>query len=45
MNKKERVIAYFEKGLYQKKHLQAFVVAGLLTAEEYETLTGEAMPA
>ncbi len=44
MNKKEKVIAYFQKGLYGKRHLQDFVKAGLLTAEEYCSLTGENMP-
>ena len=45
MNKKEKVISYFQKGIYQKKHLQAFVKAGFLTSEEYESLAKEPMPA
>lgn len=32
---------YYDKGIYTKEDVAQFVVAGKLTAEEYELITGE----
>ncbi len=37
----EKVREYFEKGLWAKTWVKNAVVKGWITAEEYETITGE----
>ena len=32
---------YYDKGFYSKEDVARFVVAGKITAEEYEQITGE----
>lgn len=41
----ERIEKLYRMGIYRKEHVRAFVKAGVLTAEEYRTLTGEEYPA
>ena len=37
----ETIKKYYKKGIYKKAHLNQFVKAGKLTAEEYKLITGE----
>lgn len=41
MNKFEKVKLYYEKGLWDKSRVRNAVVKGWITAEEYESITGE----
>lgn len=36
---------YYNKGFYSKEDVAKFVVAGKITAEEYEQITGEPLAA
>lgn len=36
---------YYDKGYYSKKDVAKFVIAGKITAEEYEQITGEPLAA
>lgn len=37
----EKIRGYYEKGYYKKRHLLAFYTAGVISAAEYEEITGE----
>ena len=41
MNKFEKVKLYYEKCLWDKSRVRNAVVKGWITAEEYESITGE----
>lgn len=38
----ERIRAYYNKGLYEKHHMDTFCQKGVITATQYEEITGEA---
>lgn len=37
----EKVKKFYDKGLYSKSQVAAFVAKGALTAEDYKAITGE----
>ena len=37
----ETIKKYYDKKIYKKAHIKAFVKAGKLTEEEYKLITGE----
>lgn len=38
----EKIRAYYNKGLYEKHHMDTFCQKGVITATQYEEITGEA---
>lgn len=41
MSNIEKIKLYYDKKIYKEKHIRAFVVSGVITAEQYKEITGE----
>lgn len=40
-----KILRYFGLHIYTTRHLRVFVAKGVITAEQYQTITGETYPA
>lgn len=38
----EKIRDYYNKGLYEKRHMKVYCQKGVITPEQYEEITGEA---